>query len=142
MPEGIIVRMKRSNFRKEKSGISLLITGTVLSFGALLVCAMLFSFLLSLSSDPIPLIGLGGMGAMILCSLFSSALIASKRKEGGVSLGMLTALMLCLILFIIGVLITRKVETGVLISLGIYLLASFPGSLIGAKVAKKRRIRA
>ena len=130
--------MKKHKFRKNCSN-SALIFGTLLSVFSLLLSTLIFSFILSKLENPISLVGVGSLAALLTSAAISGFFTSKYKGEGGTVSAILSSLITCLLIFATGLIASGgKLGLSLLMNILCYLLVS---SLFGKLASLKKRRR-
>ena len=128
---------KTRNSGALRSALTGLLIATLSFFGFMLFATLI----LYLGSDPTYKSELWSFGAMLLSGAVASFINAKRYGEGGVAIATLSALLLCLIVFLVGVISSGLPSLPSLVNYLLYVGISAVSAYFALRQPKKRRRR-
>lgn len=134
---------KKNAKTKGGFGASDVLFGFLISFLAMLATSLIASIILYMQADPTPLIDVASLIVLLVTAAVSGYIISKRTSEQKMLTVVLSSLLLCFLLFVIGMIITaggvtNRVYLNYLCYIGVAILFAWLG---GRAPARRRRHR-
>jgi putative membrane protein (TIGR04086 family) len=131
--------MARHKHKEKASGLTVLLIGTLAEGATLVLMSLLFSFFSYSMSDPLAITGLCSILSLVITAAVGGVVISRVKGDGGMAISVLSALLLCLILLLIGLIITGgELPLGCIISYLCYIAIAALSGFLGRKRNRRR----
>ncbi len=126
---------------KDTGALRPLLTGLLVATLSFFACMLIATLVLYLGSDPTYKSELWSFGAMLLSGALAGFINAKRCGEGGVIIATLSALLLVLILFLVGIVTMGVPSLPSVINYVLYIGISAVSAYFAQRQPKKRRRR-
>ena len=134
---------KRKPTSNDTSRFRLMLFGTLGSIILFFVISFVFSLISLLLNDPLGIVGIISIMALILCSIVSSFVISRIGGAGGAFTAILSALLFSLIMLLLGLALSGgKMHFGCIVNYLIYMAVSSVSAYFARPRARIKRRRA
>lgn len=132
--------MAKARSGKERSTLVSILIGAVTSLAVLAVVSLIVGAVVYMMDDPLGVIDIGSLVALLLSGVISSFIISRRTKEKKVLISMMSALLCSFLLLILGAIIgAGSIGWRIVLNYVCYMGVSFIGAWLGAKEGKRRR---
>ena len=124
----------------QRSGARALVFGIILTAAVFFATALVCAVILSRTENPTAHVGISGMICLFLTAAVSGFAVSRYKGEGGVMPAVLSSLFFALVVLMIGLICSKgKLPLLSVINLGVFMIVSALGAILGRRRERKRR---